>query len=174
MPQPRNLGYFCSSVSSIGATAKMTIFVIKNNFYISLGSSASATSVLFMFHVSLGHNALSSVTFWGPPRGGGVHVPLFLKKKLEFPLFPCSPKISEDVPLNSVLLSSSVPINSIACSLDPQQYSLKFPKIPNVFQFLMISNFITFTSPFKVEIIIQPQQNAFFVSLMNVALPHAY
>ena len=57
---------------------------------------------------------------------------------------PCSPKISEDVPLNSVLLSSSVPRNSIACSLDPQKYSLKFPKIPNVFQFLMISNFHNF------------------------------
>ena len=34
---------------------KMTIFVIKNTFFISLGFSASATLVLFMCHVSLGH-----------------------------------------------------------------------------------------------------------------------
>ena len=71
---------------------------------------------------------------------GGVHVPLFPRKKLEF--LPCSPKISQDVPLNSLLLSSPVPRNSIACSLDPQKYSLMFPKIPNVFQFLMVHTYV--------------------------------
>ena len=59
-------------------------------------------------------------------------------KKLKF--FPCSPKISQDVPLNSLLLSSPVPKNYIACFFNPKKYSLMFPKaVPNIFQFLMVS-----------------------------------
>ena len=48
-------------------------------------------------------------------------------------------KRCQDVPLNSLLLSSPVPRNAIACSLDPQKYSLMFPKI----SYLMVSHFDT-------------------------------
>ena len=75
-------------------------------------------------------------------RGGGSACSLVPLKKLEF--LPCSPKISQDFPLNSLLLSSPVPRNSIACSLDPQKYSLMFPKIPNILQFFMTSYFHNF------------------------------
>ena len=95
---------------------------------------------------------------------GGCGFPCFLEKKIAF--LPCSPKISQDVPLNSRLLSSPVPRNSTACSLDPQKYSLMFPKIPNIFQFSSWWSVlvISFTSSFIVDKVIQPQQNACFVS----------
>ena len=40
--------------------------------------------------------------------------------------------------------SFPVPRNSTACFLDPQKYSLMFPKIPNIFQFLMLGYFHKF------------------------------
>ena len=74
-------------------------------------------------------------TIEGLPGGKGSLVP---QKILEF--LPCSPKISQDVPLNSLLLSSPVPKNYIACFFNPKKYSLMFPKaVPNIFQFLMVS-----------------------------------
>ena len=84
--------------------------------------------------------------------------------------FPCSPKMSQDVPLNSLLLNSHVSRNSTACSLDSKKYSSMFPKFQTYFSFWWLFIFVSFTSPFIVEIIIQPQQNTCFVFLMIVAL----
>ena len=118
---------------------------------------------------------LLKVTYEGLPVGGrgrgGCMFSCSLEKIGVSPLFP--PKYY--VPLSSLLLSSTVPRNSTACCLDPQKYSLMFPKIPNIFQFLMLSYF------HKFYLAIHSRENhpfskyTCFVSLMNiVTLPHIH
>ena len=67
---------------------------------------------------------------------------LCLQEKIgAFPLFPEN-KLRWS--LKPPLLSFHVLRNYIACYLHPQKYSLMFPKIPNIFQFLIVSYFHTF------------------------------
>ena len=76
-------------------------------------------------------------------RGGGGACSLVPCENLQ--LFPCSSKINEGVPLNSLLLSSHVPRNSAPCSLDHQKYSSLFPTIPLILYFFMVSYFHRFS-----------------------------
>ena len=56
--------------------------------------------------------------------------------------------------------------------LTPQKYSLMFPKIAITFQLLMVSYFHKFYLAYHSRD--NPQQNALFVSLINVALPQVH
>ena len=89
--------------------------------------------------------------------GGGVHLPLFPRKNWNFSLVPQDDKFRR---------SLKYPLAKFPCS---QKYYLMFPTIPIIFQFLTVSYFHKFYLVSHSGD--NPQQNASFVSLMNVASP---
>ena len=65
--------------------------------------------------------------------GGGGRGACSLVPYKNSQLFPCSSKINQGVPRNSLLLSSHLPRNCAPCSLDHQKYSSRFPTISVIF-----------------------------------------
>ena len=90
-----------------------------------------------------------------PGKGGGVHFPCSLEKIGVSPLFP----------KNKFRRSLKYPLAKFPCS---QKYYLMFPTIPIIFQFLTVSYFHKFYLVSHSGD--NSQQNASFVSLMNVAV----
>ena len=90
-------------------------------------------------------------------RGGGGMFPCSLEKTGVSPLFP----------KNKFTCSLKFTLAKFPCS---QKYYLMFPTIPIIFQFLIVSYFHKFYLVSHSGDI-NPQQNASFVSLMNVASP---
>ena len=83
-------------------------------------------------------------------------------------IFPCSLEkigISPLFPKNKFRRSLKYPLAKFPCS---QKYYLMFPTIPIIFQFLTVSYFHKFYLVSHSGD--NPQQNASFVSLMNVAV----